>query len=316
MNIKHVKLSLLTLATALGLATYTTAPAAFAAQQPVTESAQIRPVKFQPMRSIIMVSVRDDSDLPAAYRWLYKDHVADSISQFEPYVTKYATYRALPVPKGGNDFGTYNWIMTEHYWLINPFNTSKNATPTGIAFSESYDKEYMRITRQPTDGELRPTQWRGSRDGYHPTVFAFIPIFWEDDFEGSQRTVEDGPNYRWLIAFRYPKGVSQEQGDKWFKNTFVPAFKNLPEVNRILSSRVLKQPHTGPFQRVAEIWFDNSKQWQKAIAQVKGKIKKPAWATYDKFPYMAPYKDFVGEFLLDYPESNHLTQYRGYVTTR
>ncbi|HHD7473843.1 TPA: hypothetical protein ACOVJJ_004393 [Klebsiella oxytoca] len=273
-------------------------------------------VQVEPMRSIIMVSVRDDSDLPAAYRWLYKYHVPDSISQFSPYVTKYATYRALPVPNKGENYGTYNWIMTEHYWMINPFNTSKSAAPNGLAFKEVYSKEYLEITRQPTNGDLRPSHWVGSRGGYHPTVFAFIPMFWEDDFKGSERTIEDGANYRWLIAFKYPEGVSQEEGDKWFRESFATELAKLPEVNRIISSRVLKSPHTSPFQRVAEIWFDNSKQWEKAMAEIQGKVQKPSWAKYDKFPYMEPYRDFVGEFLLDRPESDHLTQYRGYISTR
>lgn len=280
------------------------------------QSVQAATASFQPARSFIMVSVRDDSDLPAAYRWLYKHHVPDSISQFAPYVTKYATYRALPLPKDAQEYGTYNWIMTEHYWLINPFHTSSTAAPNGLAFKETYSKEYMEITRQPTDGDLRPSHWVGSRDGYHPTVFAFAPLFWEDDFKGSDRTIEDGPNYRWLIVFKYPDGVSQQEGDQWFRQTFAPQIAKLPEVTRFISSRVLAQPKTGPFQRVAEIWFTNSKQWEKAMAEVQNKIAKPAWAVWDKFPYLEPYQDFVGEFLLDKPESDHLEQYKGYISTR
>lgn len=271
---------------------------------------------FQPMRSFIFVSVRDDADLPAAYRWLYKEHVADSISQFEPYVTRYATYRALPVPAHGEDFGTYNWIMTEHYWLLNPFHTSSSSEPNGIAFGEIYDKNYLEITNQPTDQGLRPDKWVGSKDGYHPTVFAFAPVFWEDDFKGSNRTVEDGPNYRWLIMFKYPDGVSQAEGDAWFKTKFAPAVAALPEVNRLISSRVLETPKTSPFQRVAEVWFNSSREWETAMQKLSQTVEKPEWATYAKFPFMAPYKDFVGEFLLDYPESNHMQQFRGYVTTR
>ena len=263
-----------------------------------------------------MVNVKDNSDLPEAYWWLYKYHVPESISQFSPYVTKYSTYRALPLPKGAKDYGTYNWIMTEHYWLVNPFNTSKTSTPNGIAFKETYDKHYLEITCQPTDDGLRPDKWVGTRNGYHPTVFAFVPIFWEDDFKGSNRTTEDGPVFRWLIAFKYPDGISQKEGDKWFKNVFAPQIVKLPEVVRFISSRVLKTPKTSPFQRVAEIWFNNSKQWEKAMSEVKDKVNKPSWATYGTFPYMEPYKDFVGIFLMERPDENHLTQYNGYITTR
>jgi len=271
---------------------------------------------FQPTRSVLMVSVRSDADLPAAYRWLYKDHVPDSISQFKPYVTQYATYRALPLPKDAENFGTYNWIMTEHYWLINPFNHSGDNAPRGLAYSETFTKEYMEITNQPTDAGLRPNGWQGSIKGYHPTAFAFMPIFWEWDLKGSDRTIEDGPVARWLTMLNYPDGVSQEEGDKWYKEQFLAELANLPEVKRILSSRVLDDPKTGPFQRVTEIWFNNTNDWQAAMEKVKAKIAKPKWAKWDQFPYIEPYKNMVGEFLLERPESDHLEQYRGYNYTR
>lgn len=293
-------------------------PYAAFAQTPVPVEATDpqRIVEFRPMRSFLLGSVRDDSDIPAATRYLYKYHVADSISQFSPYVTRYASYKALPLSPSAENFGTYNFVMTEHYWLINPFNKSSNNAPSGIAFAETYDEELLRITRNPVGGELRPNEWQGSRDGFHPTAFLFAPLFWEEDFKGSQRTVEDGPNYRWLMVFKYPDGVSREEGDKWFHEKFVPEMVKLPEVNRFISSRVYDEPKTSPFQRVAEIWFDNSRQWEKAMAEVAAKVEKPAWAKWDQFPFIEPYKDFVGIFLLDTPESNHLEQFRGYITTR
>lgn len=263
-----------------------------------------------PMRSIIMNCVRDDSDLPAAYRWLYKYHVAESISQFSPYVTRYASYRALPVPPDGEEYGTYNWIMTEHYWMINPIRQG------GLAFGEHFTKDFMEITRQPVDADLRDHRWKGTKDGYHPIVFAFLPLFWEKDYKGSQRTIEDGPNFRWLITFRYPDGVSGEEGDDWFLNKLCPQLAELPEVNRLITSKILDEPRVSPFYRAAEIWFDNSKKWHKAIVENVDKFTKPAWAKYNKGFYIEPYKDFTGVFLLDRPESDHLATFRGYITTR
>ena len=239
----------------------------------------------------------------------------DSISQFAPYVSKYATYRALPVPFGGEDYGTYNFVMTEHYWLIDPFNNSAEGVPTGLAFTEHFTDEYLEITRQPTGLGLRPSKWMGSRDGFHPTAFTFLPMFWEDDFKGP-RSIEDGPNYRWLIVFAYPDGVSCEEGDVWFKNEFAPVISALPQVTRFISSRVLDSPRKSHFHRLAEIWFENSREWEAAMTAVADRVTRPDWATYDRFPYFEPYKDFVGIFLLDRPEADHLQQFRGYVTTR
>ncbi len=289
------------------------------AERPQTKSQVQAPAQapqipaWQPMRSVLMVSVRDDSDLPLAYRWLYKYHVSDSISQFTPYVTKYCTYRALPLSASAENFGTYNFIMTEHYWLIDPFNGSD--VPMGVAFAETFNDEYLTITRQPTGMGLRPTGWTGSREGYHPTVFAFLPLFWEHEFKGP-RSIEDGPNYRWQFTVAYPKGVSRAEGDAWFHDEFMAAFCALPQVTRALSSPVLDSPRKSPFHRLGEIWFENSREWEAAIAEVADKVKRPDWATYDTFPYFEPYKDFVGIFLLDRPESDHLQQFRGYGTTR
>lgn len=267
-------------------------------------------------RSIIMNCVRDDSDLPEAYRWLYKNHVADSISQFAPYVTKYATYRALPIPPDGKDFGTYNWIMTEHYWLVNPFENAASNMPRGLAFTEYWPERFMEITNQPPHSALRERKWVGTKDGYHPIVFAFLPLFWEVDLKGSQRTIEDGANFRWQIVIKYPEGVSTEEGDDWFLNQLAPQIAAMPEVNRFLSSKVLDNPRTSPFHRVAEIWFDSSREWHKVMVENKAQFAKPSWATYHEFPYLEPYNDITGIFLMDRPESDHLQQFRGYVTCR
>ena len=78
----------------------------------------------------------------------------DSISQFGPYVSKYAFYPALPTPPGGERFGTVRMQLTEHYWLANPND------------------------------------------------FAFVPVWWEEDFKGEGRTVEDGSDYRWQFMGR------------------------------------------------------------------------------------------------------------------
>ena len=57
-------------------------------------------------------------------------------------------------------------------------------------------------------------------------------LMWEYDFKGSERTIDDGPNYRWVIIFKYPAGVSQEEGDEWFLHTFVPEVCEAEEVRR------------------------------------------------------------------------------------
>jgi hypothetical protein len=207
-------------------------------------------------------------------------------------------------------------MMTEHYWLFNIFQSKGTGMPTGLAFGEEYPDDFMEMTTQPPSKVLRQSGWQGSREGYHPVVFSFAPVFWEDDFKGEGRLTDAGPNFRWLFMLTYPEGVSEDEGDRWFKEVFAPEVCANPEVNRFISSRLLDDPRINPFQRVADVWFDDSEGWRKAIVERAGSYTKPEWATWDKFPYIEPYKAFVGVFILDRPDSDHLQQWRGYITTR
>ncbi|MEI3339967.1 MAG: hypothetical protein V8R80_08505 [Eubacterium sp.] len=74
--------------------------------------------KFEPMRSLIYVDCAKEDYRPNLQRWLYKTHVPDSISQFEPYVTKYAFYPSFPIPPEGDRFGYARMQLTEHHWLV------------------------------------------------------------------------------------------------------------------------------------------------------------------------------------------------------
>jgi hypothetical protein len=268
------------------------------------------------MRSFILQNIRSENDRPKVLRWLFKQHVPESISQYMPYCTKYATYYAMALPEGAQDYGTYNGFMTEHYWLFNIFQSQGTGMPRGLAFGEEYPEDFMEITCQPPSKVLRQSGWQGSRDGYHPIVFSFAPIFWEDDFKGEGRLTDAGPNYRWLFFLKYPDGVSIDEGDTWFKDVFAPEICANPEVNRMFSSRQLDDPRINPFHRIVEVWFDDSEGWRTAIADKAGQYTKPAGATWEKAPFFEPYKDFVGIFILDRPDSDHLQQWRGYITTR
>lgn len=272
--------------------------------------------EFRPMRSFIFQNMRSDNDRPRMMRWLYKQHIPESISQFVPYVTKYATYHALPLPANATAFGAYNAWMTEHYWLFNMFQDKNTGMGRGLVFGEAFPEDFKEMTTSPPSEELRPGGWEGSREGYHPFLFCFAPIFWEDDFKGAGRLTDEGANFRWLSVLKYPKSVSADEGDAWFKEVFAPQVCANTQVTRFVSSRVLDEPRMNPFHRIAEIWFDDSEAWRNAIVETADRYSKPPWAEWDRFPFLEPYKDFVSIFLLDRPDSDHLQQWRGYITTR
>ena len=80
------------------------------------------------IRSYLLVNVVSWDYLPELERWLYKDHAPDTMSQLEPILHRYVTYRAVPPPEGAEEYCYYNWRMTEHWWQESPFREGAMVT--------------------------------------------------------------------------------------------------------------------------------------------------------------------------------------------
>ena len=282
-------------------------------------------IEFKPMRSLIYVDVVKEDYRIKLENWLYRYHIPDSISQFGPYVSKYAFYSALPTPPEGERFGTTRMQLTEHYWLINPmsddiqFKSLTEYFPTDVLkwqgnIPDDNNDEIDKCNSENLEGDKARST--GGDNGMPPFIFTFIPVGWEEDIKGRGRTIEDGPNYRWQFVMKYPDGISLEEGDKWFYEELIPKFKLMPEVNRILTSKVIQNVNNCPFQRVVEMWFDSQSAWYKCAVENAENIEKPAWAKYDKFPYLNPKYEFASIFLSDIARSDNYSQYKGYITMR
>lgn len=276
-------------------------------------------IEFNPMRSIIFVHCAKEKFRHKLQHWQYYHHVQESMAQFGPYVSKYTYYWALPVPEDGERFGTRNYNIAEHYWMVNPMDTKLKIK----AISEYFPPEALIWQGQLPDtqeshnmgmfqGDAGRSSGRDGVEGTIPFVWTFVPMWWEEDFKGANRTLEDGCNYRWLFTIKYPDGVSKEEGDKWFYNEMIPAFQNMKQTTRILTSNVMQEINRCPFQRLVEIWFGDNEEWHDAVMIEAAKIKKPEWASVEHFPYLEPQTEIVGEFFSDMPGDDHYTQFNGY----
>lgn len=276
-------------------------------------------LEFNPMRSLIYVDVVKEDYRVKLENYLYRYHIPDSISQFGPYVSKYTFYQALPTPPEGERFGTHRMQLTEHYWLINPMTDGlKNK-----ALIEYFPSEVLKWQGNIPDDESASVLMEGDdaratgkEKGGAPFIFAFVPIGWEEDLKGKGRTIEDGPNYRWQFVIKYPDGISMEEGDKWFYGEVIPKFKAMPEVHRILTSKIIQKVNNCPFQRVVEMWFDGPSAWYKCAVENAKDIAKPSWTEYDKFPYLKPKFEIGSIFLSDIARSDNYSAYGGYITMR
>lgn len=278
-------------------------------------------VQFQPMRSLIYVDVVKEQYRHKLLHWLHYHHIPESISQFGPYVSKYAFYMAMPTPPEGERFGTQRMQLTEHYWMTNPFTEDTKVQ----AFGEYFPVESLKWQGTiPDDGDTSGDEMlggdaarsTGGDNSMPPFLFAFVPVWWEEDFKGSGKIAGECPNYRWQFAVRYPDGVTAQEGDQWFYDEVVPYFQKRDEATRILTSKVIQTVNDCPFQRIAEIWFDGPEEWYEAAVKGSGEIVKPLWAQADLFPYLTPGFNIKSMFLPDIAYSDNYTQYRGYITMR
>ena len=160
------------------------------------------------------------------------------------------------------------------------------------------------------DGDTHRTSGGGEMP---PFVMVFVPMNWQDDYKGKGRTIADGPNYRWLFVLDFP---NPEEGEKWFQETLVPYFQSRPEVNRFLSSKINQDMLNCKFQRLVELWFDGPEEWYAAAVEGTKDMEKPVWAQQEQFPFLKANHNIVGIFVPDMATSDHLTQYRGYITMR
>ena len=265
------------------------------------------------LRSYLILHMADLNDLPLMERWLHKDHAPEVISQLDPILERYVSYRAVPAPDGSEPFFPYNWRMTEHWWRELPFPTGE-VMYHGTAISETWPPGYTRIVGLP-DGDARSAGWAGSADGPHPPVMIFVQSRRPDDFLGKGRTLGDGTNLRWVTAHKYPQGVSVEEGEDWFLNLHAKEVCEQPGLKRFFSYKQVDDIRLGPFVRVSELWYENANAWRKAVLESPPKYTKPVWADHDEYPFLTPAVDFVCQFLLEAPSDDFKRYLMPYVTT-
>ncbi len=284
--------------------------------------------KFEPMRSLIYVNVAKEDYRPNLQRWLYKTHVPESISQFEPYVTKYAFYPSFPCPPEGDRFGYAKMQLTEHHWLVSDLDPrleikamAETFPPDVLLWQGNLPEEVVEAMKKgpapgEDDGDVGNEARKVDIPGANPFIFCFLPMWWEEDLKGKGRNIEDGVNYRWNVAFGFPDGVDKAEGEKWLREEVLPIFINAPECNRVLLSRVKKDINGCAMDFVMEFWFENQSGWYKVAVEDTASLAKPSWAEQDKFPFVKPYHRICSAAVADFTMSNNLQNYHGYITMR
>ncbi len=265
-----------------------------------------------PINTIFMFKLRSLDDLPVSERWYVRYHAVETLARSGPWIPRYVSYRALPMMKETVDYGYYDYRVTELWWY------SENDVPQFFGKS-------LAITgpgpRPPTTRkeEVKPyysTEWTGKPGGPYPVVQVFIPGQPTEDFKGNDVTPDEKTIFRWFTVFKYPDGVSVKDGEDWFLNVHSKEVLKQPGLTRYFSYRAIDiptLPSQHPWHRVTELWYENYDAWLKSVIESPPEYTVPPWATYRKYPFLAPYVDFVSTFILERPTDDFKRDWRGYV---
>ncbi|NWG45807.1 MAG: hypothetical protein HXY25_04570 [Alphaproteobacteria bacterium] len=226
------------------------------------------------IKHYIFIQPDEGVDLLWVDRWYMTFHAPEVRSYYKAWQRHYVSFRSYMVPEEADVFNVYRGRMTE---II--FDSRE-------AYVESRIRNDYGISRYtaPTGG------WAG-RPGQVETINATIPVNPDEDFLGKWPPPKASPYYRWIVAFRYPEGVSEEDGERWFLESAAPSLAKVKGLRRFVAYKVIFDSQ--PYRRVYEMWFDHYSDWKAAVLDNRGAIPAPPWG--GAFPYVDMVSTFIGE---------------------
>lgn len=137
------------------------------------------------------------------------------------------------------------------------------------------------------------------------SAVTIVPAMPTEDFLGKEPTPEETTILRWVQVFKYPEGVSLEEGDKWYLGVHSAEAKRQPGLLRYVSHRVPDDaPFKTPWLRVSELWYRDFAAWHEAMSKTATDYTKPRWSA--AYPFVDMISTFVSykpdvDFLRDNP---------------
>ncbi len=253
---------------------------------------------MQWQKSYVIHNLRDWNDMPAVERWFWRYHAQEVMRK--PEVARYVNFRAVPAPPGAEAYGYYNYHVHEATVLIVP--SSGGTFETGS----------LSKTPEPAPMDV---------------AACIVPAAPTEDFLGSDWTMYEKTILRWLILFKYPDGVSVDEGERWFLDVHAREVMRQPGLTRFFSYKAVEggfpQPAPGQktflhpatrfrhgWHRLSEQWYENANGWRKSVIESPPQYTKPPWAKCEKYPFLEPFTDFVSTFILERPNEDYIRDLR------
>jgi hypothetical protein len=259
------------------------------------------------IKSVFVMNLKSMNFLPPMERWYIRYHAPETMHLIGQWLTHYVSYRAAPPAPGAEPYGYYNYRVTELWYR------GLNDMPgPGGSPAFTWIPNQMDIMGLP--GKMPyTTDWDARPEGPHPPAQCLVPARPTENFFGMQLGSEEKSILRWYTVFKYPKGVPVEEGEKWFLEVHSKEVMKQPGLIRYFSHRCVSQPGRPaqyPWHRLSEQWYENNDGWRQSIIEAPPRYTKPPWATYDKYPFLEPFVDFVSTFILERPTDDFLRDWR------
>jgi hypothetical protein len=156
-----------------------------------------------------------------------------------------------------------------------------------------------------------------------------VPAEPTEDFLGAGLRHNEKTILRWLIAFRYPDGVLESEGEDWYLNVHAPEVCSQPGLIRFFSHKAVASVQPSPlpssnaqkpfmtpsplffkkWHRVTELWYENNNGWVESVLNNPPHYTRPDWATHGGVPFLVPGKEFISTFILEHPDQDMLRHY-------
>ena len=220
-----------------------------------------------------------------AERWYYRYHCKEVVRAFGPWLRRYETYKTLPlpVPSSAEPFGVRGGYLTELWY----------ASIEDYVEAEPYDRKWTPMSPLPA-GTAEPEP-----------CHILVPARPTEDFLGTEPAPEERTVMRWICVFRYPEGVSLDEGERWYLDTHSREVKEQPGLLKYVSHRALENPKfAGVWHRMSELWYEDTDAWRRAVVDSPSRYSPPPWG--GEYPFVHPVSVFVREkpdvdFLKDDP---------------
>jgi len=215
------------------------------------------------MIRFIVPGFLDGHDPIVAERWYYRFHGKEIVHAIGPWLRRYETYKTLPPPPRADRLGARGGFLTElwyggldDYFEAEPYNrnfTPVSPLPPGV---EPGEPCYIMCPARPTE-----------------------------DFLGKEPAPEEVTILRWVCVFKYPKGVSLEEGERWYLDTHAQEAREQPGLLRYVSHRRLEHPELADsWHRMSELWYENEDAWRRAVVDSPPRYTPPPWG--GEYPFV------------------------------